>query len=1096
MHLIPSTIFVPSVSLMTILSLATPLYAAQPMQVRLADFSSTTNHQITLGDEYPGAKGQLIPLEEDGNVFNRLDFDLTQGGYVGHLLPVNIAEGATSLTLTLRATSTTDKAILNFRVQDATGQEHLARVPLPLDETWHDYTFTFNDFVGHWGGAKDNAVHWPLRVIMVGISTKGIGHLDIRDAIMTTTSTTQPLDRITCKTARIGAFFYPDEPIPYQLDIHGNTLNRNVEYHAAVTVTDWQDTPVLSLRMEHLKADVHPLVLTAEQLKGRFGTFKLTVEVHAADQPDISHRIETWFARLTSAPAGHCPWIGTGIHPAHGWINYDYRFLDVLDAIGIGIIRDSMNWAKIEQERGVYKVPDATEAMVNALNARGIRLNIILASPNKIYDNPLDPKAFAAWAGFLASHFKGRITTFEIWNEPHNMFFMKHYGDSLWAGKFVELSRMGAEAIHEADPNVNVALTAEDYQPFLEKLLLMGIATDRDMVSIHPYCHGQPRPEHEWFFRDNGEFHRALARRNGGCSRFCITEAGWTTYQGDMKYLEVAGGYPRSSYVHQAQYITRMLVLSRQMGLDYACQYDFMNDGPQANYTEDNFGLVRGDLTPKPAASAVAFLARFLGDAEPLGDLSYDPEKFRLYHFRRQDGQDVIFAYAVQDAINVALPSGWDPRPVRCIDLQGNPAPIPLKENTLTLTELPVYLTGCSADAFATIPRFAIAFSDIAALIGSPLQVSVTRTREGGDVSVQFKTEDGRTLPLKTPPPRHPEGAPLTDVFDFTMDPQILRPLIGQSILFETTLTIDGIRSTKIRSIPLQESILVNAGGVQLRDGRPTAVIQLENNSADARQAHITLSAPTMNAPLKRELQFSPHGSQILTLHMDRLPADGDALDVQVTFTDGSTPFQQTVPLFSAAIPSIPAPADFRGNWDDWKDTLALAVKPVLFSLAKPPIQGDDDLSAVVKVACDDQGIRIAVRVTDDHFFQPFSTSDNIWDGDSIQLSMASMDCMHRMEICVASLPQGPKVVCCSKFPAVSNEAAQVTAACTALSDTCMLYEVLIPWKALPGVRPMGQVRLSLLVNDNDGKGRRGWLEFHSGIGKTKDATQHGIYSF
>ncbi len=1095
MRCFPTTLFPCTLTLMASLSLAVTLQSATPTQIRLADFSSP-NRQITLGGEFPGAKGQLIQLEEDGNVFNRLDFDLTQGNYVGHILPVDIAEGATQLTVSLRATST-HAATLLFRAQDATAQEHLVGIPMNTDGQWHDYSISFNDFKSHWGGAKDDTIHWPIRILMVGIETKkSVGALDIRDAIVTTTSVKQPLDDISCKTARIGAFFYPDETIPYHLNIHGNALNRNVEYHAAVTVTDWQDKPVLSLRMEHLKAAVHPLELTAEQLKGRFGAFKLTVEVHASDQPDLPHRIETWFARLTSAPKKHCPWIGTGIHAGHGWVTYDYRFLDVLDAIGVGIVRDDMSWASFEHEKGVYEVPDAMEAMVNALNAHGIRLNAILNFPNKIYDNPLDPKAFAAWARFMAGHFKGRITTFEIWNEPHNVFFMKHYGDSLWIGKFVELSRMGAEAIHEADPEVNVALTAEDCPPFLEKMLLQGIATDRDMVSIHPYCHGQPRPEHEWFFRDDGEFHKGLARRNGGCSRFCVTEAGWTTYQGDMKYLEVAGGYPRSSYVHQAQYITRMYVLSRQLGLDYACQYDFMNDGTRENYTEHNFGLVHNDLTPKPAASAVAFLARLLGDAEPLGDLSYDPEKFRLYHFRQPDGQNVFFAYAVQDTVDVALPSGWDPRPVRCLDLQGNPAPIPLKENTLTLTELPVYLTGCAPDSFTTIPRFAVSFSDTAALIGSPLQVSVARTREGGDVTVQFKTKDGRPLLLKTPPPRHPEGAPLTDVFDFTMEPQILRALVGQSILCEATLTIDGIHATKTRSIPLQESIFLNAGGVQLRDGKPIAVIQLENNSADARQAHITLSAPTMKTPLTKEMQFKPHGRQVLELSMERLPADGEALDVQVTFADGAMPFQQTVPLFSAVIPALHAPVDFRGNWDDWKDALTLAVKPLVVSIAKPPIEGDDDLSAVAKVACDDQGIRVAIRVTDDHFFQPFSTSDNIWDGDSIQLSLGSMDCMNRLELCIASLPQGTKVVCCSKFPAVSNEAMQVPAACTALSDTCMLYEVLIPWETLPGVRPMGQVRLSLLVNDNDGKGRRGWLEFHSGIGHSKDATLHGIYSF
>ena len=38
-------------------------------------------------------------------------------------------------------------------------------------------------------------------------------------------------------------------------------------------------------------------------------------------------------------------------------------------------------------------------------------------------------------------------------------------------------------------------------------------------------------------------------------------------------------------------------------------------------------------------------------------------------------------------------------------------------------------------------------------------------------------------------------------------------------------------------------------------------------------------------------------------------------------------------------------------------------------------------------------------------------------------------------------------------------------------------YEAVIPWAWLPGIAPAAgtQFRFSLLVNENDGKGRRGW---------------------
>lgn len=55
------------------------------------------------------------------------------------------------------------------------------------------------------------------------------------------------------------------------------------------------------------------------------------------------------------------------------------------------------------------------------------------------------------------------------------------------------------------------------------------------------------------------------------------------------------------------------------------------------------------------------------------------------------------------------------------------------------------------------------------------------------------------------------------------------------------------------------------------------------------------------------------------------------------------------------------------------------------------------------------------------------------------------------------------------------------------------IYELKLPWKevlpqgaTISEDRPLG---FSLLVNDNDGSGRRGWIEYASGIGLSKDST-------
>jgi len=51
------------------------------------------------------------------------------------------------------------------------------------------------------------------------------------------------------------------------------------------------------------------------------------------------------------------------------------------------------------------------------------------------------------------------------------------------------------------------------------------------------------------------------------------------------------------------------------------------------------------------------------------------------------------------------------------------------------------------------------------------------------------------------------------------------------------------------------------------------------------------------------------------------------------------------------------------------------------------------------------------------------------------------------------------------------------------------LYDLIIP-ATLPGGAHLGdRLSITLLVNDNDGGGRKGWVEWTPGIGRSKDPT-------
>jgi hypothetical protein len=103
-----------------------------------------------------------------------------------------------------------------------------------------------------------------------------------------------------------------------------------------------------------------------------------------------------------------------------------------------------------------------------------------------------------------------------------------------------------------------------------------------------------------------------LRKYKGGDVPFYVTEMGWPTHVGKN------GTDPELS----GSYLARLHLLARTSpsfrGLWW---YDFQDDGWKAEYNEDNFGLVRPDLTPKPAYDVLADIAPVVAQGQYVGRL-------------------------------------------------------------------------------------------------------------------------------------------------------------------------------------------------------------------------------------------------------------------------------------------------------------------------------------------------------------------------------------------------------------------------------------------------------------------------------------------
>jgi hypothetical protein len=1099
-----------------VLLAATALGAAEPVRhLLLFDFERDCG-QFNPGGEFPGAQGRFAVVREaahDGAAGGRLTFDLSRGAYVAWVaeVPVPLAAGARELTVWVRPDA--PGRIVHCKTRDSTGQEHIRFTgPLALDD-WQMLSFDLTRHVGHWGGANDGAIHWPITAVQIGVEAKGQprgGSLDL-DTITVSTSATpaaQPGFVARLESGRYGNLFVAGEAIDLRLVVTSLEARPAAVLSGSYAVYDWQDREVVGgpSGLISLAAAGERQAPLAVRVPGS-GAFRVTAELRSPQDPSEKAAATTWFGVLPGPNPPPCGWVGTGLHSGHGWGRGDLRFLDILSAAGIGVVREEFGWSGIETTRGQYAVTSQTERFVDGLKERGIRLNLLLSYGNPIYDNPLDPEAYARWTGWMARHFRGRVHDFEVWNEPANFMFQKQYGgerfgNAPWIGKFVELSLKAGRAIREAQPEATVVLCAEDCWPTLKQMLEEGIGPAGHAVSVHPYCHGQPRPEREWFLADGGSELRAVSRARGGPERVVITEAGWTTYEGEMEYLQIAGGYPRSSLVHQAQYIVRMYLSAKASGTDYALQYDFMDDGPQRNYTEHNFGLVHADASPKPSLMAVAALTRLVGQGRYAGDASPDPARLRAYVFRVRE-RPVIAAYALEGAAELTLPVGV--ARVEVADLMGNRQPweCPGGVLRLALTETPVYVLGGDPDVTGRFCQVTVAQDVIDVVAGETVRVPM-----------RFVIRSGERLR-----PRVRCLAPAGVEAELDWGSGWRAPLVadgcdrrGEVVIrvgAQVTTAAEVVVTTRLPGRRLERAISVRPQApVSARFGtlNPTAdglegSLHLRNLGKGPVQTTATVSATPGGNVVLPEGPWRLAGGEdcMLPFRVAALPAGPLVAEAQVQTADGWHIGISDVLLVGVVgrIEAAPAVDAELGDWTGATNLPLSHASQYAAVAGQRPWQGAGDLAASVRLGWCAEGLCLGVEVDDDVFCQPY-TDEPMWQGDSVQFAAApGVEGTSRFEVGLARTAQGDRCFVYSALAPGEPRALPPVRFVSRLAGKGggIVYEALVPWQLLPGISPVAgtQFRFSLLVNDNDGKGRRGWLHAFDGIGWSKDPAQYGV---
>ncbi len=294
--------------------------------------------------------------------------------------------------------------------------------------------------------------------------------------------------------------------------------------------------------------------------------------------------------------------LGVSTHFAQG---QPVEFLDYLQDLGITWLRDEAPWQAFEPEKGQYTVPDKYAELAQGARQRGLKQIWMLGYGNPIYENPLDPEAYAVWSSWMAKQFEGEAIWWELWNEPHNFQVLQQYGGnwdgsppSPWVGKFLELVGGAAKAMKEVSPDSERA-TGDDVWFNLNRFLEEGLSSDITTLTMHPYTHSWTAPELSGLDGSYVVTVRKLAelaeQKLGHPVDLWVTEWGY------------GPAWEGGSFEDAAVFLARLYLANLATGTRVICWHTLMDwgDGP--------WGLLDNDHNKRPAYHALKTLANTLG---------------------------------------------------------------------------------------------------------------------------------------------------------------------------------------------------------------------------------------------------------------------------------------------------------------------------------------------------------------------------------------------------------------------------------------------------------------------------------------------------
>ncbi len=324
---------------------------------------------------------------------------------------------------------------------------------------------------------------------------------------------------------------------------------------------------------------------------------------------------------------------------------------------GVTWVRDRLAWREIEPQRGVFAEKTRYDTAAEAQSAAGLKvLQVNHSSPDWANPDhrrfPLDLRDCYNFHRHIAARWAGQVHAFEPWNEADIQVFGGHTGVEM-----ASLQKAAYWGIKSGNPKAIVCLNvfALHNRAQLEDLAANEAWPYFETFNLHHYAAFDAYPA---LYAD---FRGVSAGRPLWVTE-CAMPVRWS---GDEQKKELSD----HDLYEQARRLPKVFAGSLHEG-SRATFYFLL-----PHYVEGptQFGILRSDLTPRPAYVALAAVGRLLPDARPLGRIRHD--RYRIYSFStKPDGNpDVVWiAWSDQGPGEYSLPAV----PQEAYDHLGRPMPL------------------------------------------------------------------------------------------------------------------------------------------------------------------------------------------------------------------------------------------------------------------------------------------------------------------------------------------------------------------------------------------------------------------------------------